>query len=135
MAKTSKIKAILTEGKWHEKSSTWFYNIVMENGDKGSNGVKEKGSLSVGQELTYNLEEDGRGGYRIKKERNTFQKAYGTIEDKKQRELGMMVGNAATNTANLVINSVIEKTDIKKTLEEVEKKLEDNIAETTNNLS
>lgn len=116
MAKTSKIKAILSQAKWYEKTSTWYYDIEMENGDKGSKGVKDKDSLKVGQELNYDLEDNGRGGFRIKAVKNAFQKAYGKIADNKEYQVGVMVGASINCATTLLAHDIIKKEQFEDTV-------------------
>jgi hypothetical protein len=59
MNKTSIIKASTFSNEWKNPSggSTYYYDIVLENGDKGSTGVAQKDSpkIQVGTEITYTL--------------------------------------------------------------------------------
>jgi hypothetical protein len=59
MNKTSIIKASTFSNEWKNPSggSTFYYDIVLDNGDKGSTGVTQKDSpkVQVGTEITYTL--------------------------------------------------------------------------------
>jgi hypothetical protein len=59
MNKTSIIKASTFSNEWKNPSggSTFYYDIVLDNGDKGSTGVAQKDSpkVQVGTEITYTL--------------------------------------------------------------------------------
>jgi len=57
--KTSTIKASTFSNEWKNPSggSTYYYDLVLENGEKGSTGVNQKDSpkIQVGTEITYTL--------------------------------------------------------------------------------
>jgi hypothetical protein len=59
MNKTSTIKSSTFSNEWKNPSggSTFYYDIVLENGEKGSTGVAQKDSpkIQVGTEITYAL--------------------------------------------------------------------------------
>ncbi len=59
MNKTSIIKASTFSNEWKNPSggSTFYYDIVLANGDTGSTGVAQKDSpkIQVGTEITYTL--------------------------------------------------------------------------------
>jgi hypothetical protein len=57
--KTSKIKSSTFSNEWQNPSggSTYYYDLVLENGEKGSTGVNQKDSpkIQVGTEIKYTL--------------------------------------------------------------------------------
>lgn len=57
--KTSTIKSSTYSNEWKNPSggSTFYYDLVLENGEKGSTGVTQKDSpkIQVGTEITYTL--------------------------------------------------------------------------------
>lgn len=62
MQKTSIITSCLFNREWAGQNGTvYFHTITLENGDTGSIGTKEKlpAKLAVGQELTYEISQDG----------------------------------------------------------------------------
>ena len=70
--KTAKITACTFVREWTGATGTIYYHdITLDNGDSGSVGTKEKNSakISVGETVTYNIEEkefNGRKSYNIK---------------------------------------------------------------------
>lgn len=69
MEKKAKITRAVFKNEWAGQNGTVYYHDVeMDNGDKGSIGSKEKmpAKLNPGQELTYTIEPDPRGGFKIK---------------------------------------------------------------------
>lgn len=68
-AKTSTIEDILGVRPYDgQNGRIYYYDILLENGDRGSIGKKSDDALSVGQRLTYTAEE-GKFGLKIKEYR------------------------------------------------------------------
>jgi len=65
MEKTSKITRTVFKTEWKgQNGSVFYHDVEFENGDKGSIGTKEQepAKLNPGQELTYTLEPNDKGG-------------------------------------------------------------------------
>jgi hypothetical protein len=68
MEKTAKITKSTFTKEWGEgQSKTYFHDLEMDNGDKGSIGAKQKNpdKLAPGSDLTYTIE-SGQYGNKIK---------------------------------------------------------------------
>lgn len=64
--KTAKIEDILNVRKWNGQNGVvYYFDILLDNHDRGSIGKKSKESLKVGDTLVYLLEE-GEKGNKIK---------------------------------------------------------------------
>lgn len=69
---TSKVKEIKNVKPYErDGKTTYYFTIVMENGDEGSIGKKAVDAIKVGDELTYTLEE-GQYGKKIKEAGTAF---------------------------------------------------------------
>jgi len=69
MEKKAKITRVVFKNEWSGNNGTVYYHdIELDNGDKGSIGCKEKEPkfLNPQQELTYTIEDTGKG-FKIKK--------------------------------------------------------------------
>lgn len=69
MEKKAKITRTVFKNEWAgPNGNVYYHDIELDNGDKGSIGSKEKmpAKLNPGQDLTYTIEGDARGGFKIK---------------------------------------------------------------------
>jgi hypothetical protein len=116
--KKSKVTKVTFKSEWKNPTSgmiVFYSEIEMENGDKGQIGTKAKDGVKEGDEFEYSMTEDGRGGYKIKKEQSTFSKAYDRASNNVDNQIGQMVGNAITNACMLFANGKIEKDKLEAT--------------------
>lgn len=105
MEKKAKIKTSVFKNEWAGPNGTVYYHdLELDNGDKGSIGAKEKNpaKLNAGQELTYNIDPDGRGGNKIKAV-NTQAGGFGGGGKKGPDPKVQIVGFAMAYTKDLVV--------------------------------
>lgn len=118
MAKKSKVKSTTFKSEWKNPTSgmiVYYHEIELENGDKGQIGTKAKEGLAIGEEINYSITEDGRGGFKIKKEQTTFQKAYTKAGDNAEYQNGIAVGHSLNNAVLLICAGKVDIKDLEST--------------------
>jgi hypothetical protein len=120
MEKKAKITKCSFTKEWGEGSSkTFFHDIELDNGDKGSIGAKEKNpdKLKTGSELTYTIE-SGQYGNKIKAVNS--QPVYGGGGGKKGPDPKVqIVGFAMSYTKDLIIAGKVEIKLLPETFERI----------------
>lgn len=65
--KTAKVQAILDIRPWDGPNGTVYYHkLLMDNDDVATVGKKKEPAFEIGEELTYTLEPDPKGGFKLK---------------------------------------------------------------------
>ena len=118
MKKTSKIVSCEFRNEWTNPTSgviIYYHNIILENGDSGQIGVKEKYSknIQVGTELTYTID-----GTRIKAVAKPFVKGGGKPFTPEPYE-HKMAGMAYSFAKDLVIADKVDIKQIEVTAEKI----------------
>lgn len=109
--KTSKIKSCKFLKEWQgDKGMVYYHEIVLENGDSGQIGTKERipDKLNVGQELTYTIESSSYGN-KIK----AVTGQGGGFKGKPQRDpKEQMISFATAYTKDLVVAGKLDIKDL-----------------------
>lgn len=69
MEKSAKITRTVFKNEWKgPNGAVYYHEVELDNGDKGQIGCKENmpSKLNPGNELKYTIEQDPRGGFKIK---------------------------------------------------------------------
>ena len=111
--KKAKIKSVGAPKEYkNDKGTFYYFQIEMENGDKGSIGSKDSSPsfLSVGSELSYEFTETDKGNKIKRVNENPFRGGGGSKFD----STGMMIGNALNNTTLLINAGKVDLKDLDK---------------------
>lgn len=121
MEKKAKITRTVFKNEWAGPNGTVYYHDVeLDNGDKGSIGSKEKmpAKLNPGQELTYTIEADTRGGFKIKAMNANAGGGFGGGRKGPDPKV-QIVGFAMSYTKDLIIGGKIEISKLPETFERI----------------
>lgn len=112
--KTSKLRYVSIPKEWKgDKGTFYFFDIELENGDKGNIGSKDQSPsfLKVGESLDYELKETDKGNKIKRVSQQPFNKGGGYKPD----TVGITVGACLNNAVSLVSAGKIESKDVEKT--------------------
>lgn len=121
MEKKAKITRTVFKSEWTgPNGKVYYHDIELDNGDKGSIGSKEKmpSKLNPGQELTYTIESDPRGGFKIKAV-NAQGGGFAGGGRKGPDPKVQIVGFAMSYTKDLIIGGKIEIGKLPETFERI----------------
>lgn len=117
--KTSTIENLKFVRTWDWPNWTvYYYDMVMDNGDRWAIGRKEEGSLSIWEELTYELEEDKMWNPKFKLVNPKFagkpliQKKVEVVEKRVSEWNGSLPSFAISYSKDLVVGKAIPIEDM-----------------------
>lgn len=112
--KTSKLKYVSSPKEFtNDKGTFYYFQIELENGDKGSIGSKDQSPsfLKVGESLDYELKETDKGN----KIKRVSQQPFNKVGGYKPDSVGITVGACLNNAMSLVAAGKIESKDVEAT--------------------
>jgi hypothetical protein len=121
MEKKAKIKRTVFKNEWKgSNGSVYYHEVELDNGDKGQIGCKENMpvKLNPGNELTYTIEPDGRGGFKIKAVQQAGGFSGGGGKKGPDPKV-QIVGFAMSYTKDLIIGGKIEIGKLPETFERI----------------
>lgn len=122
MEKKAKITRTVFKSEWAgPNGNVYYHDIELDNGDKGSIGSKEKmpTKLNPGSELTYTIEADARGGFKIKAMNPNAGGGGFTGGGKRPDPKVQIVGFAMSYTKDLIIGGKVDIGKLPETFERI----------------
>src|SRR5688500_1761151 len=122
MEKKAKITRAVFKSEWAgPNGNVYYHDVELDNGDKGSIGSKEKmpSKLNPGQELTYTIEPDARGGFKIKAVNTQGGGGFTGGGKKGPDPKVQIVGFAMSYTKDLIIGGKVEIKQLPETFERI----------------
>jgi hypothetical protein len=131
MEKKGKIVRTVFKNKWSAGtgSPVFYHDIELDNGDKGSIGAKEEmpAKLNPGQELTYTIETDNRGGFKIKAVNPAGAGGFNAAGKRGPDPKVQIVGFAMSYTKDLIVGGKVDIKNLPEIFEKIHKLMSDKL--------